>query len=160
MRTFIAVLALLLGLPLAAAEPDFQRDIRPILSNACFHCHGADAESREADLRLDQQHGLKEVAGRSNESELLRRILSDDPDEVMPPPESGKLSPDQIALLKRWVATGADWQEHWSFVAPVRPGLPAETRDHAWVRQPFDAFVLRDCVRKGSNRHRPLPARL
>ena len=112
---------------------DFNRDVRPILSEHCFACHGPDPQVREADLRLDTEDGLfadrdgyrivtpKDVSA----SELIARVTSDDPNSVMPPPDSNKsLSPGQIEILKRWVAGGAAWEGHWAYVAPVRPTVP------------------------------------
>ena len=98
---------------------DFTRDVRPILADKCFHCHGPDPESRQADMRLDMWksagdvHGAEEiiVAGKPDESELVARITADDPDEQMPPADSGKtLTPEQIETLKKWVAQGAEYQ--------------------------------------------------
>ena len=118
----------------AADEPlDFGRDIRPILSNACFECHGPDEEQREADLRLDTDSGAFAklddgpllTPGKPGESQLFLRITSDDESERMPPVESEKsLSPEQIDLLRRWIEQGAKWSQHWAFIPPVRPELP------------------------------------
>ena len=136
---------------------NFTRDVRPILANNCFQCHGPDAKARKADLRLDQRekagkiHGAEAVidANKPAESELLARITSDDPDVHMPPPDSGKaLKPEQIVTLKKWVLEGAKYQPHWAFVAPVRPPIPA-VKNKAWVRNPIDAFVLARLEREG-----------
>ena len=130
----------------AGDDIDFNRDIRPILSAACFQCHGPDEESREADLRLDTQDGALGdhaviVPGNAEESEVMLRILSKDPEEQMPPAESqNPLSEKEIELLRRWIEQGARWSEHWAFVTPVRPTVP-EATDAAWVRNPIDAFV-------------------
>jgi len=129
-----------------AAEPMlFNRDIRPILSEKCFFCHGPDANHREADLRLDLEAEAKTdaiVSGHADQSELISRILSDDSDAVMPPPESGKsLTADEINVLRRWVDEGAAYEAHWSFAAPERPELP-EVGDDRWGRNPIDRFVL------------------
>jgi mono/diheme cytochrome c family protein len=133
-----------------AAPPDFQRDVRPILSSACFHCHGPDDEQREADLRLDTREGAVAdlggyaaiAPGLPGESELLARVLSEDPDARMPPPESGDtLTAEQIDTLRTWIEAGAGWSEHWAFVAPRRPLLP-EVADASWVAHPIDAFIL------------------
>ncbi len=106
------------------AKIEFNRDIRPILSDTCFFCHGPDKSKREADLRLDIREGLlgssdspgAVVPGNLEDSELIQRIISKDPDEVMPPPDSRKhLSPEQIDLLKRWVAQGGEFEGHWAF---------------------------------------------
>lgn len=131
---------------------DFNRDIRPILSDRCFGCHGPDAgNGRKAGLRLDGAewaHAVLEsghraiVPGDLEASEAARRITSDDPDEVMPPPELKRpLSADERALMLRWIAEGAEYQPHWAFVAPVAATMPVEQSD-AWVRDPLDVFVL------------------
>ncbi len=134
----------------SAAAVDFDRDIRPILSNNCFKCHGPDAGERKADLRLDTKAGalarLEDhfaiVPGKPDESELLRRITTADADERMPPADSGKtLTPEQIELVKRWIAEGAAWGTHWAFVAPQRPQVPP-TQLHAWPRTGIDSFIL------------------
>ena len=113
----------------------FARDIRPILSNHCFECHGPDADARQADLRLDTRAGLLGerdgaehlvVAGRASESELYRRVATDNADERMPPADSHRpLSAAQIAKLKQWIDEGAVWRDHWAYVPPTRPELPA-----------------------------------
>src|SRR5579871_6036093 len=154
--TFLATLiCLLLGLPLAVraetGQINFDRDIRPILSNNCFKCHGPDEKQRKAGLRLDRRDGIVAelrsgnravVPGKSAEIALVARITATEPEERMPPPASGKtLSPEQINLLKRWVEEGAEYKEHWSFVPPRRPELP-EVKDAAFVQNPIDRFVL------------------
>jgi mono/diheme cytochrome c family protein len=136
----------------ASNEPiDFARDVRPILSAACFQCHGPDEKQRESDLRLDTQAGALGardghapfVPGDVGASEALRRMLSPDPQERMPPPDSGKsLSEAQIALVKRWVEQGAPWSSHWSFVPPRRSAPPRSDAHAARLRNPIDAFVL------------------
>jgi len=119
---------------LPAVEPvDFNRDIRPILSDNCFACHGHDASHRKAKLRLDVREAAlaKEafVPGKPEASELVKRLSLTDPDEVMPPPDSHKkLSPEQKELLRRWIAEGAQYQNHWSYDAPVKPAAPAADR--------------------------------
>ena len=134
-----------------AATISYNRQIRAILSNNCFKCHGPDARQRKAGLRLDQrEEALRPTeSGRvvivpkdSAQSELVKRIMSDDPAQVMPPPDSGKqLTPAEKDLLKNWIDQGANWQRHWSFIPPERPAMPAV--QHAdWVRNPIDAFVL------------------
>lgn len=137
--------SLLVGNCLADDSVDFNRDIRPILSDACFHCHGPDPGTREADLRLDREVDAKAdaiVAGDSASSELIRRIRSTDPDEVMPPHHSGKqLSAKQIVLLNRWVDGGANWAKHWSFVPPEKSELP-KVDDSSWPKNAVDHFVL------------------
>lgn len=135
--------------PTEASLIEFNRDIRPLLSDACFHCHGPDKARRKADLRLDTEEGAKaDLGGRAalvpsdlESSELYQRITSKDPAERMPPPESGRsLTPAQMEVFRRWIEQGATWQKHWSFLAPVSPKIPV-VRDSARVRNPIDAFV-------------------
>ncbi len=136
-----------LGTRLSAEEPlSYNRDVRPILAANCFACHGPDSASRKADLRLDRKAIAEEmkaiVPGQPEESEILKRITSHDPDEVMPPPESKKtITPAQIDILKRWIASGAEYQPHWSFIAPVQPPVP-QVKNAKWVKTPIDSFVL------------------
>ncbi|MSU49668.1 MAG: DUF1549 domain-containing protein [Opitutus sp.] len=148
-------LAALVSAPaLCAAESiDFSRQILPILSDTCFRCHGPDAGSRKAKLRLDQREGLfrtrEDVTvitpGKPETSEMILRITSKEEDEVMPPPDSNRqLKPAEIDLLRCWVAAGAPWGTHWSFTPPQRPeeakiSDPALTRR---VRNPIDSFVF------------------
>jgi hypothetical protein len=129
-----------------AAAPDFDRDIRPILSDRCYFCHGPDGERREADLRLDNRDGAIAsvvVPGKPAESELIARITSDDPDYQMPPPQSHlKLSDGEKELLQAWIADGAPYTEHWAF-RPLPDDVPMPAvRDAAWVHKPLDRFVL------------------
>ena len=142
--TSIVVFVLVIGFTSQGQEIDFQRDVRPILSDACFHCHGPDESARQADLRLNLYSGAERVlAGQVEDNELLLRVRSEDPDEVMPPPDSGKsLSKEQISLLTRWIENGAEWNEHWSLAPPVKPPVPRPLARQEWIRQPFDAFVL------------------
>ncbi len=151
------------GTTAAADTVDFHRDIRPILSNACYQCHGPDDKNRKADLRLDTKAGAFEdrgdyriiVPGKPEKSRLIQRITAPDPKKRMPPAKSGKkLSPQQIDLIRRWVQQGAKWSEHWAFVPPVRPALPA-VRNPQWLRTPIDAFILARLEREGL---RPAPA--
>ena len=123
---------------------DFNRDIRPILADKCFHCHGPDSVTREAGLRLDQKEGLLAVAPVVNggSSELVSRVSHQDPDLKMPPPDSGRtLSQTEIDILTRWVGEGAPWQKHWSFIPPKTRPLP-EVKRTDWVRNPIDHHVL------------------
>ncbi len=149
-----ALLSLVLTAAGAVAEPlRYSRDIRPILAEHCFACHGPDRAARKARLRLD----VRDVAvarealvpGKPDDSKLVARIFSTDPDECMPPPKAKKpLTAQQKDVLRRWVAAGAAYESHWAFVPPVRPQLPA-VRDRAWVRNPIDAFVLARLERHG-----------
>jgi cytochrome c553 len=144
-RRFVAraiAAAIMLAAVAAAAERpvSFNRDVRPILSDTCFGCHGPDSANRQAGLRLDVrdaavaelESGTRAIApGDAESSELLSRITSDDADLVMPPPEAklGRLSPEQVAILKRWIAEGAAYEPHWAFVAPRKPAdLSADER--------------------------------
>ena len=135
----------------------FNRDIRPILSEQCFFCHGPDASHREADLRFDVEQSAKAdlggyhaiLPGNVDDSEMFRRITTTDDEERMPPPESGKsLTAEQIGLLRRWIEQGAPYEAHWSFVAPERPPLPA-VNDTVWPANPVDRFILRRLEARG-----------
>ena len=139
-----------------AQKIDFNRDIRGLLSDRCFQCHGTDARARKVGLRLDTWEGLTGaregrpavVPGSSEESELVARIDSQDPKQVMPPPESGlSLTADERALLRRWIDEGADFAPHWAFLTPEQPPLP-EVAAVDWVRQPLDRFVLAELERR------------
>jgi mono/diheme cytochrome c family protein len=133
---------------------DFGRDIRPILSNRCFQCHGPDEETREADLRLDNRLGaIADLGGyravdldAPEASELLRRVRSTDPVEQMPPPETGlRVTPEEADLLERWIRQGAAYEPHWSFRPIARPGLPSNqlsTAESEWISNPIDHFVI------------------
>ena len=162
----MATLALLghLGSGGAGGEPEgpdevrYGRDVRRLLSDRCFQCHGSDPETRAVDLRLDTREGALEDRGGYSavspgdveDSELWMRITSDDPDEVMPPPEAKKrpLSADDIDVLARWIAAGAEYEPHWSFVAPELPEVPA-VQDEAWPRNEIDRFVLAGLEARG-----------
>lgn len=125
---------------------DFNRDIRPILSENCFYCHGVDGNKREADLRLDIRDDAIAsdafVPGDLNASELFYRIHSEDEDEIMPPPESNRiLTSEQKIILEQWIKEGAQYNEHWAFVAPKKKDLP-QVREKNWIRNPIDSFVL------------------
>ncbi|NOY43120.1 MAG: DUF1553 domain-containing protein [Planctomycetes bacterium] len=133
-----------------AVPIDFSRDIRPILSDNCYHCHGPDGESREADLRLDlREDAVSDLGGHAAivpgdvaQSVLVSRIVSDDADERMPPPDSGKeLTAEQIALIRQWIEEGADWPQHWSFVAP-KPGQPSALADESRINNDIDRYIL------------------
>ncbi|QOV88493.1 DUF1553 domain-containing protein [Humisphaera borealis] len=132
------------------APLQFNRDIRPLLSDNCLACHGPDSAHRKASLRLDTQEGLfgkredgiAVVPGKPAESIIWSRIITTDADDLMPPPDSHKkLTPAQKATIKRWIEEGASWEPHWSLKAPVRPAAPA-VKTAKWVRNAIDAFVL------------------
>lgn len=129
----------------AADSVNFNRDVRPILATKCFACHGPDEEQREAELRLDVRKSAitKEafVPGKPGESELVRRILSDDADERMPPEGSDQLSDKEKTLLREWIAAGATYEQHWAFIPPQQPDLPTVT-DADWPKNAIDHFVL------------------
>jgi len=147
---------------------DFDRDIRPILSDNCFQCHGPDEAKREADLRLDTREGLfgdlgdyKVVApGDPEKSELFYLISHEDPEDRMPPKKADRqLTESEIALIKRWIAEGAEWEQHWSLVPPVRPELPSVS-DPEWVRNPIDAFILARLEAEGLKPSPPADSRI
>jgi hypothetical protein len=148
---FVFGLLLTIGASLAAAaawadEIEYNRDIRPILAENCFACHGPDSAARKAELRLDQRPLAVEkgaiVPGDVESSELVRRIFSTDADETMPPPVTKKqLTAEQKDLIRRWIAAGSAYQAHWSLIAPVRPQSPA-VKNEAWVRNSIDRFIL------------------
>ena len=130
-----------------AEKIDFASQVRPILSDRCYFCHGPDASRREADLRLDTREAAHEYAitpGDAAESEVIRRILSEDPDDVMPPPDSKlSLTASEKEILRQWIDQGAVYEEHWAFKPPKRPSLPNAAGDSRAI----DAFVaerLRD----------------
>ncbi len=148
----------LVSLPLtaAAAPPpvDYGREVRPILSDKCYHCHGPDESSRKAKLRFDTKEGAFRVKndaaviipGKSDESEFIFRVTSTDPEEIMPPPDAkiGRLTPAEIAILRRWIDEGAPYQSHWSFasLAPVAPPTTPQTT------HPIDGFTLAGLARR------------
>ncbi len=135
----------------AETQIDFDREIQPLLSETCFTCHGPDAEKLQAGLRLDRkesafgplQSGNKAlVPGSPEQSELIRRLLSTDPDEVMPPPsEQKRLSAAQIELMQKWVRQGAVWKRHWSFEPIESPPVPEAAPTVSGEGNPIDAFV-------------------
>jgi hypothetical protein len=140
----------------ADGKVSFNRDIRPILSNNCFQCHGPDAKQRKGELRLDTRDGALAarksgpavVPGNSASSALVRKITAANPAERMPPTESGKkLAAEQIDLLRRWIDQGAEWQAHWSFMRAERPPLPMVRG--ATVRNPIDRFILSRLEKEG-----------
>lgn len=148
-----------------ADQLDYARDVRRILSDKCFKCHGPDPKTQKAGLRLDLREaavaetksGVKPIVpGNPDESELVRRILSDDEDEVMPPASAkNPLTEEQKQILKRWVAEGAEYKPHWAYIAPQRPALPAVQPVRKaggpanWARNAIDYFVLAKLQEKG-----------
>ncbi|HIO78814.1 TPA: hypothetical protein EYG59_09545, partial [Candidatus Poribacteria bacterium] len=148
--------ALLMLMPLfgwvenEGVEISFDGDIRPILSDKCYACHGPDKKKRKADLRLDIKESafadrggyFAIVPGKLLDSALYQRITAEDPKDRMPPLHSERsLNPKQIELLKRWIEAGADWQEHWSFSPPKRMDPPT-VQNQSWVRNGIDRFIL------------------
>ncbi|HEX6964019.1 MAG TPA: DUF1549 domain-containing protein, partial [Lacipirellula sp.] len=146
----------LLAMPLAAAAEapvDFNRDVRPILAENCFHCHGADAAQRKAELRFDDRSSPLEIGaivpGKPAESSLIERISTGDPDLRMPPPDSHRrLTRQQIELLTRWVAQGADYEAHWAFQTARRPEPPRVERGD-WPQNDVDRFILSRLAAQG-----------
>jgi hypothetical protein len=142
----------------ATRAVDFNREVRPILSEHCYACHGPDQNKRKAGLRLDREEdAFKElksgeralVPGDLKKSALVVHVTSTDPDEIMPPPKHGKpLSEKQIATLRDWVKEGAKWQKHWAFVPPERPALPS-VENKEWPRNGIDYFVLERLEKSG-----------
>lgn len=136
----------------AADEITFNRDIRPILADKCFACHGPDSATREADLRLDQEESATLVTdgtaaivpGDLASSVMIERINETIPDLVMPPPDSGRsLSADEKQTLQKWISDGAKWEGHWAFTAPKRPQLPVTAALRKWPRNSIDFFIAR-----------------
>ena len=150
---WFAVVPSLVLLAVEAPIPDvveFNRDVRPILSETCFVCHGPDANKRQGELRLDTEAGLfgansktkPVVAGTLGDSELIKRVTSADPEQLMPPIDSGKkLSSRDIAILKKWVEQGAKWQGHWAYLKPVRAAVPKVDKA-GFTRNDIDRFLL------------------
>ena len=152
-RFVLTLSAGLLAASAVAQTVDFNRDVRPILADTCFACHGPDEKARKADLRLDNRADALAakavVPGKPGEAELVRRITSTDPAEKMPPAKSGKkLTPAQVETLRTWVAQGAEYKGHWAFIPPVRPAVPA-IKAAGRVRNPIDAFVLARLEKEG-----------
>jgi len=149
--SFVGVWCATPGAAAPSAKLSFNRDVRPILSDKCFQCHGPDEAKRKGGMRLDlREAALKGgeagpvfVPGQPDESEMILRILSKDRDEQMPPPKSHKtIAPAELAILKRWIAEGAEYQSHWSFLKPERPPVPEVASAKSAVRNPIDAFII------------------
>jgi hypothetical protein len=137
----------------AAERPEYNRDIRPILAENCFACHGPDSAARKAGLRLDRRDDAVAaeaiVPGSPDKSGLVERIFADDDSMRMPPPRTHKkLTEAQKETLKRWIAAGAEYQLHWSLIAPKRPQPPA-VKNSGWVRNPIDRFILAELEKRG-----------
>lgn len=154
MRCIVSVFAVLIAtaqVAVAAEQPDFNRDVLPLLTAKCFRCHGPDAKDREAGLRLDVEEAAKMklesdavaiVPGDLEASELIARIVSKDPDTVMPPPDSREqLTSQQIEILKTWVAAGAEYQQYWAY-APIKRALNAKP-DSEWGHNAIDFFIYK-----------------
>jgi len=176
-RHSLAVATLLAGLFPFVCNPahavdggpvEFNRDIRPILSDNCYQCHGPDANKRKAKLRLDteadafrDEDGVRPfVAGKPSESEAYRRITTADADDLMPPPDSGRaLTDSEKELVRRWIEQGAKWQNHWAFIPAKRPGLPlGQARAGGWPLNAIDHFILAR-LRAGQLAPSPVAAR-
>ena len=139
---------------------DFNQDVQPILASNCFSCHGPDPEMRKANLRLDlEESAFKKrpgkpdaiVPGKPRSSELIRRIESKDPHYLMPQSPLGEakpMKPEEVAILKQWVAEGAHYRPHWAFEKPARAALP-QVQAAGWVKTPIDAFILRRLAKEG-----------
>ena len=164
LRHFLTGLALLAPALTQAESPiDFQRDILPLLSDRCFHCHGPDGSHRKADLRLDLEetakakHGNLAIVspGDLEASELWQRVVTDDPDELMPPPDSHRkpLSTAERERIRRWIEEGAVWGKHWAFEQPERPEFPVDSSS----ANPVDAFVRARLVKEGIPPAPPAP---
>ena len=135
MRFPLTIAALTVLSPALAGAIDFNFDVRPVLSDRCFFCHGPDEENRKGKLRLDTAEGAKEVIANG---ELMARITSTDPDEQMPPPESNlSISKPEVAAIREWIAAGADYKDHWAFI----PLQPVPVPGGAESGNPIDAFV-------------------
>ncbi|HWA99494.1 MAG TPA: DUF1549 domain-containing protein, partial [Pirellulales bacterium] len=145
---------LLAALPAAAATKlEYNRDVRPILSEQCFACHGPDSAARKADLRLDRRDAVVEsgiiVPGDPDNSELIARVSTSDPKLLMPPKDSHKkLSPADKQTLRRWIAEGAEYQPHWAYIAPQR-AEPPKVKNPKWARTTIDHFVLAELEERG-----------
>ena len=150
MRRILNLAALTASLQLSAESISFNKDVRPILSSKCLNCHGPSEKSRKADLRFDDEasalknrDGLQAIKpGDLANSEMWHRIISEDPDEIMPPPEfKNELNENEIAILKTWIEQGARYEGHWAFVKPKTPNLP-KIKNTKWPRNTIDHFLL------------------
>ena len=157
----VILLSTLYSVNTLAEEINFNRDIKPILSDRCFHCHGPDEETREGHLRLDIPDGKDGafrvrknkaaiVPGKPEQSHLYLRIITGDEDDVMPPLDSHKkaLSAKEKETFKQWIKEGAKWANHWAFEKPVKPAVP-QVQDKKWAKNPIDNFILSNMSQKG-----------
>ena len=144
----------------AAQDVQFSRDVRPILSDRCFFCHGPDSKNNSTPLRLDTAEGASValmsggravVPGDPDASALIERVTSDDPVRRMPPSYAGhaKLSDEEISTLRSWVEQGAEWKGHWAFEKPEKLTAPSAAADNGWVRSPIDSFVVQRLAQDG-----------
>ncbi len=153
--SFLFALSFSIVCVVADERVSYVRDVRPVLADACWQCHGPDESAREADLRLDRyadatadrDDGAAIVPRDAVGSQLMRRITSTDIDQRMPPDSTGKLlSADQIEILRQWINQGAAFEQHWS-LQPIREVTPPAVAQHDWPISPIDHFVLRDCIK-------------
>ena len=137
---------------------DFDRDIRPILSDNCFHCHGPDAKNRKAKLQLHtfeqasakRKNGAAIVPGNARVSDIIKRMITDDEDDIMPPPDSNRhVTKEQIELIRQWINEGAEYSEHWAFTKISRPEVPTAGKE--WARNPIDNFIIKNLKEKNLN---------
>ena len=158
MKFFLYIPLLAASIPAAAVaeipkEVTFNAHIRPIFSNTCFACHGFDSKNRKAELRLDTPEGayakLKDsegyaiVAGKPDESEIMKRLYSTDPEVIMPPPEfHKKITPEQKLLIRAWIEQGAKYEQHWAFAPIVKPTVPPLAKPLDDATNPIDHFIL------------------
>ncbi len=156
-RSLIVVMLLFSSRTLAAEEVDFGRQIRPLLAEKCFQCHGLNAEQRDSELRLDTKEGLygevesggvAVVQGDAANSALFQRLVNDDKDERMPPEGAKPLTPNEIKLVEQWIDQGGEWKQHWSLIVPKRSELP-KLSDAKWPRNEIDHFVMSRLDREG-----------
>src|SRR6266403_1006702 len=156
----------LAGFPVFGATNhiSFNRDIRPILSENCFACHGPDKNQRKAKLRLDVREVAIErealVPGKPDQSKLVEVVFSNDPDDIMPPPKTHKtISTRQKEILRQWVIEGAQYEPHWAYVPLARPAVP-ENQNQAWANNPIDSFVLQGLEAKKMQPSKPAQKRV
>ena len=147
-----AVFVLMISLMRLGSAVSFNDQIRPILADRCFACHGPDSAARKAGLRLDREEFAKAalaesgnvpiVAGHTDKSEIFKRITSNDPDEVMPPQDAkSELTAKEIQLIGEWITEGAKWERHWAFMSPQKRPFPGVNDKH-WVINEIDYFIL------------------